>query len=142
MECLVNNILVPHQDISIREMNFGQKVHDRETLEYKIMLDIKEFRSMIQKIYDDFVEEMRLDDALDNDYYSMELFEQGYPLFDDAIINNTKLLERMIKEACCSELLHKCFTAKKDRYIYLINTINDIEISYNTVSITGDIYKV
>lgn len=142
MECLVDNVLVSKQNIGVRGMNFGQKVHDREVLEYKITLDIQEFRSIIQKTYDNFVDEMKIDDAIDNDYYSIELFEQGYPLFDDAIINNTKLLEQMIKEVCCSELLHGCFPAKKDRYTYLVNTINNLIILNDKVSIIGDIYKV
>lgn len=142
MECLVNNTQVPIDRISYRDLGFGEKLIEVESFIYTLTLGIIEFTSIIEKQFNEFVIEMKQDDEVTGDTDYLGLFERGYPCFQQLIQTDTEYFLDLVKRFLFFELLQGCFTElSAEKWIYIINSINDIYMEGSTVKISGDAFK-
>lgn len=81
MNFKVNGQIIPLENLTYRDLGFGQKIEDRAILNYILDLETTQFIEIMEKPFNDFVKESKEDDLLTGNSDTLGLFEMGYPSF-------------------------------------------------------------
>jgi len=139
----MENKIITQDEITFRDLGYGQKLLDRDEINYEISLSHEEFREVVEDAYNKFVCETKEDDEVTNYSDSIGLYEIGYPDFNNSFINHKELLVEIIKDYLYQQLLEKCTSqCSRDYWKYAINSIEQIIIHSDHVIISGEAFEI
>jgi len=142
MECIVENMKVNFNNVTIREMGFGHDFFGYVPLPYCFTLTRHEFFEKFEIIFNDFVAEIKADDEQYGDEDVFDLHEQGYPNLEDAMADKKEFLSQFIKENLAVKFLDQYFGSINNPELqYIINSIDDIAITDDLLTVTGNAFK-
>jgi len=142
VELLISNQKLPFNIVTFRDMGFGKEICQEDKLEYLFDLSLSEFSQVAEKLFDDFVNECKQDDEI-SVVETLGIRELGYPTFRQVLHNNRDVLVSIIKEYLPLEFLYGYFNNKnKTEWKYAINSIDEIILNDNNVTIRGSAYQI
>ncbi|MDP8078623.1 hypothetical protein [Phocoenobacter skyensis] len=92
MNIFVNNTEVRISEVSYRELNFGQLRNYTKLYPYKVKIPNNEFIKVFNNYYNKFVEELRIDDAMYDDFEPPYKGATDYPQIEELLYLNSQQL--------------------------------------------------
>jgi hypothetical protein len=144
MDFVINNATVERENITFRQMGFGQAVRGRTLFDYELRLTADELESLIQKQFDEFVAETKVDDQETAFEDAIpELFDHDYPAFAQLIAVSALDLCMVICRYLFFELLEGIVGENEPGMCdYSINSVEQIEPLEDGFSVRGSAYFV
>lgn len=141
----INGINVEKNSCTTAPLQFGKSVKNLPNeivCNYIIVIDIQYFIAKFENIFNDFVNDYRIDDELyPGQEDNLSLREKGYPKLQDLINNDRVFLAQFIIDNLGLELMD-CLLGKASTTLkYVICNITDLEITDCNVFIKGDCIK-
>ena len=142
MECIIENKKVECSNATHSDMGFGREFPGYVPLPYCFTLTRHEFFEKFETIFNDFVADYKTDDEQYNDEDTLGIKAQGYPNLEEAMTDKKEFLSQFIKECMAVEFLDEYFTStNRSEWEYVINSIDDIVITDDLLTVTGNAYK-
>ncbi len=141
MKWLQKNVLLDLSKMTYRQLGFGERVLNRETFLFKVIVNLVEFQKIIENSFNEFVMEMKEDDENTGEQDIKELFEYNYPSFEQLLQTDRLTLSKVIRDYLFFEFLEGLFGQNDiDVCLYAVNRLDNIEIDSDKVCITGEAY--
>lgn len=127
------------EKIGYREFGFGKKVN-LNTCSYLIKIAKDKFVNLMESIYDECIEELRRDDEITGEFDPPFPGATGYPPLKVFIEEHKEAFTEFFRTYFEWDFL-SLLLSNENEPIYVINSIDSIEITDSSVIVTGEAYK-
>ncbi len=140
MDFILNNKKKNISRVACKEPGFNQIEPNVKYENFKLILSRKEFFTLFEDEYNQFVLDMKDEDEKYGERYD-EIFETNYALLKDVFFSDKRNLSIIIKDLSLS-LISKIVSAyRKKKWEFLIITVDDIIVEDEMVKIMGLAFK-
>jgi hypothetical protein len=141
MRVSLNGKEIPNEQITYRELGFGQAV-DLPMRSYEIEMALPEFISVLEPHYEKLVQELKNDYEQVGDKDPECLFKLNYGPLWTVLGSYPQCLEEILKDYLFFEFLSGCFHERDPkRWLHAINTIDRVSIDGHLI-VSGQAYEV
>ncbi|MDF2881819.1 MAG: hypothetical protein K0R54_2376 [Clostridiaceae bacterium] len=142
MEININGLNVDKASCVATPFKFGKSVDNLPNIlkfKYTINIDLQSFIKKFETIFNEFVDDCKIDDELyPEEGDTLLLKENGYPKLQYLIDNNRKFLSEFTINNLGLEFIECMLCERVSEVQYVICNITDIIINENSVIVTGE----
>lgn len=140
----VDGMSVPLTSFCMPSTNYGQPEKHLKSGSYEIQLSLEVFVAVLSRRFEQFAREMKADEATDpthDGFPELGAYQQlGYPDLRVMLLQEPRLLERLVREWMEMSLLEELSTADTSPK-FAFNSLESVSISDSRVILRGSVLK-
>jgi hypothetical protein len=141
MRIEIDQEAVTPEQVSYRELGFGEKSSGFLFAQYRLVYGIDEVVESLRSPYAVWIEDQKRDDEAAGEPYPEYFLELGYPPFDEFVKHPTPLCDA-VKDFFYNDLLSSSLApASDDKVRWIINSIDSISADNKQLAIVGTAFQ-